>query len=179
MRSLPGSRLSSAISSARSPRAECDLVFQGLAADDFAELSRDEEWLFGMSLLAPVCAFLGDSTRSAVLYDLLSPYADRNALSVPELSTGSVSRGLGILAKTLGRWDQATRHFEDALAMNARMGARPWLAHTQHDYARMLLNRGAPGDREKAGELLELALETYRHLGMLTWADRAAARPSR
>jgi hypothetical protein len=24
------------------------------------------------------------------------------------------------------------------------MGARPWLAHTQHDYARMLLARGRP-----------------------------------
>ena len=66
-------------------------MFEGLAAEDFAELPRDEEWLFGMSLLAPVCAFLGDTGRAALLYDLLWPYAERNALSVPDLSTGSVA----------------------------------------------------------------------------------------
>ena len=46
------------------------------------------------------------------------------------------------------------------------MGARPWLAHTQHDYARMLLARDAPGDRERAELLLSEALATYRELGM-------------
>ena len=28
--------------------SECQLVLQGVAADDFAGLPRDEEWLFGM-----------------------------------------------------------------------------------------------------------------------------------
>ena len=57
-------------------------------------------------------------------------------------------------------------HFEDALAMNARMGARPWLAHTQHQYAVMLLARHQPGDRDKAMALLDEALTTARELGM-------------
>ena len=152
--------------------AECSMVFEGLAADDFAELPRDEEWLFGMSLLAPVCAFLGDLRRVARLYELLAPHAARNALSIPDLSTGSVSRPLGILAAAMERRDQALVHFEDALAMNARMGARPWLAHTQRDYADMLRARGAPGDRDKADELRALARETYEQLGMTTWAER-------
>jgi len=51
-------------------------------------------------------------------------------------------------------------HFEDALEMNARMGARPWLAHTQRDYARMLLARDGSGDRERAYALLDHALAT-------------------
>jgi tetratricopeptide (TPR) repeat protein len=152
--------------------AECRFVFEGLAANDFAELPRDEEWLFGMSLLAPVCAFLGDTRRAALLYDLVAPYADRNALSVPDLSTGSLSRPLGILAAALERRDDATRHFEDALTMNARMGARPWVAHTQRDYAAMLLGRGAPGDRESAERLLALARDGYRQIGMTSWAER-------
>jgi hypothetical protein len=90
--------------------------------------------------------------------ELLSPYAHRNALGVPEVSTGSVSGGLGLLAATMGRWDEATRHFEDAIAMNTRMGARPWVARAQHDYAAMRLTRDAPEDRQKARELLALAL---------------------
>jgi hypothetical protein len=55
------------------------------------------------------------------------------------------------------------------------MGARPWLAHTQSDYARMLLARNHAGDRERALELIEDALATYRELGMDDWAQRASA----
>ena len=71
-----------------------------------------------------------------------------------------------MLATTMERWEDAAQHFEDALAMNARMGARPWLAHTQHQYAVMLLARHQPGDRDKAMSLLHEALTTARALGM-------------
>jgi uncharacterized protein HemY len=87
---------------------------------------------------------------------------------------GSVARYLGILAATLKRWQEAERHFEDAVAMNAQMGARPWLAHTHTDYARMLLARGHPDDRERALKLIRSALTTYRELGMPSEADKAS-----
>jgi len=92
-----------------------------------------------------------------------------------EVSTGAVSRYLGILASALGRFDDAVCHFEHALALNARMGARPWLAHTRHDYARMLLARGEAADRERAQDLLDQALVTYRALGMGSHEARASA----
>jgi DNA-binding NarL/FixJ family response regulator len=60
--------------------------------------------------------------------------------------------------------------------MNARMGAQPWLAHTQHDYATMLLARHQPGDPEKAAVLLHEALTTARELGMRALEDRITAR---
>jgi hypothetical protein len=50
--------------------------------------------------------------------------------------------------------------------MNESMGARPWVAHTQEDYARMLLARNAPGDAEQAIGLVRAALRTYRALDM-------------
>ena len=53
-----------------------------------------------------------------------------------------------------------------ALGMNERMGAHPWVAHTEHDYARVLLARGAEGDETKVVELLGAALATARELGM-------------
>ena len=55
-----------------------------------------------------------------------------------------------------------------ALATNARMGAGPWLAHTRHDYARMLLARAHRSDRERARALLAEAVETYRGLGIIS-----------
>jgi hypothetical protein len=58
--------------------------------------------------------------------------------------------------------------------MNQRMGARPWLAHTQHDYARTLIARNDRGDRERANELLDHALATYHELGMHNYATNTA-----
>ena len=51
--------------------------------------------------------------------------------------------------------------------MNSRMGARPWVARTQLNYAQMLLVRGEPGDREKARGLLQEALGAARRMGMV------------
>jgi DNA-binding NarL/FixJ family response regulator len=81
-----------------------------------------------------------------------------------------------MLAATMAQWDAAEQHFEDALVMNARIGARPWLAHTQHQYALMLLARNQPGDHEKAVTLLHKALTTARELGMSGLEVRVASR---
>jgi DNA-binding NarL/FixJ family response regulator len=76
----------------------------------------------------------------------------------------------------MAHWQEAEQHFEDALAMNARMGARPWLAHTQHDYATMLVTRDQPGDADKAGRFLQDALTAARALGMRALEERITAR---
>ena len=128
---------------------------------EFAALPRDSEWLFCLSILAEVAAYLRDQDRAAVLYRLLAPYARVHAMAAGEAPLGPVARYLGILATTTSRWADAARHFEDAIAINARVGARPWLAHTQDDYAHMLLERDQPGDSERARELLAEAVSTY------------------
>jgi len=147
-------------------KSEARAIFERLATDDFAALPFDEEWLVSLSLLAEVAHSLDDKPRAACLYEKLSPYSDWVGLAYPEISTGSVSRYLGILASTLGRWEDGERHFEKALVMNERTGARPWLAYTQEDYARMLLERRDSGDLERAEQLLADAATTYRELGM-------------
>ncbi len=141
-------------------------AFDRLGANDFTDLPRDNDWLFEMSLLAEVADFLGDVDRAAILYELLLPFVGRNVSAGGDASVGSASRSLGVLASVLHRWDEAARHFEDALERNAGMGARPWVAHTQHDYARMLRRRDGVGDPERAAELLTSALATCRELGM-------------
>jgi DNA-binding SARP family transcriptional activator/tetratricopeptide (TPR) repeat protein len=145
-----------------------------LAADDFAALEVGTEWFFAASLLAEVCAFLGAASPAADLYEALLRYGECNVIAHPEFSLGSASRYLGLLASTTSRWEDAAGHFERALDMNARMGARPWVAHTQDDYARMLLARDEAGDRERALELIGEALATYRELGMESWAANAS-----
>jgi tetratricopeptide (TPR) repeat protein len=154
---------------------EAKRAFADLAQDDFTALPFDQEWLYGMSLLAETCILLEDRAAADVLYRLLLPYATLNAVDVAEGFAGSVSRYLGLLASAMSRGNEAARHLDDALSMNERMGARPWVAHTQYDLARVLLARDGPGDRERAQELVEAALATYRELGMETYAATAMA----
>jgi DNA-binding CsgD family transcriptional regulator len=132
-----------------------------------------------MVYLSEVCAALGDVGRAAALYQLLSPYAGRNiALGAGIACCGSADRYLGLLSAAMGLWSEAQQHFEQALAMNDRIGARVPLGHTQHDYAAMLLARGEAGDRERAAALLEASLASAREIGMRALEERAAKRLS-
>jgi DNA-binding NarL/FixJ family response regulator len=150
--------------------------FEYLAQHDFADLPRDALWVGCITYLAEVCAFLGDASRAATLYQLLLPYAGRAVIVGGQVACyGAASRYLGLLASTMELWQAAEQHFEDALTMNANMDARPWLAHTQHDYATMLLARNQPGDAEQAAILWQDALTTARELGMRALEDRIAA----
>jgi len=155
---------------------EAQRALDDLAQDDFAGLPFDQEWLYGMSLLAETADLLGDSGSGAVLYRLLVPWGAFSAADHPEGFRGSICRYLGLLATMTQSWDEAELHFEGAIATNARMGARPWLAHSEYDYARMLHARDGRGDRERARALLDTARKTYRELGMESYAVVAAAR---
>jgi tetratricopeptide (TPR) repeat protein len=140
--------------------------FDALARNDFSDIPRDLMWLYSVSRLCEVASALGDERRAAILYDLLLPYAERCATTSFSAYRGSISRPLGLLATVLGRYDDAERHFERALDVNARIRARIWVVHTQHDYARMLVARDRPGDRERAAALAAESLAAARQIGM-------------
>ena len=156
--------------------AEARAEFERVAANGFESVPKDARWVTCITYLAEVCAFLGDAERAAALYTELAPFEGRNLIAPPNVACfGSASRHLGMLAAAMKRWPDAERHFEAGLAMNARQHARPWLAHTQHQYAAMLLARNGAGDRERAIALLDEALAAAREIGMAALAERAAA----
>lgn len=126
-------------------------------------LPKDNGWLFAASFLSEVVGLVGDVDIARSLYEQLAPYEHLNAYSPPELCTGSAARYLGILAATSGRWDAAAEHFRRAIESNTRMGARPWVAHAEHDYGRMLMRRG---EVAAARDLLVHGLDSAREMGM-------------
>ena len=81
---------------------------------------------------------------------------------------GSMEYALARLAATRGEAETAAAHFETALESNRRIGARPHLARTQYEYARMLLaaEPASRGDRGRGHELLAEAETTARELRM-------------
>ncbi len=171
---IPGWRCVLAHLLAESGRAEeAKEILDGFAADDFRELPLDGIWLGAMAYLAETAATLGDATHAAALHELLGPYADRNvAVGWASTCMGSASRHLGLLADLLGRRDEAIAHFETALAMNERMRARPWVAHTQVELARVLAQK--PADRDRSAELLDAGLAEAQAVGMPRLLERAS-----
>jgi len=155
---------------------EARAEFERLAAHDFADIPLDMLWLITVVLLSEVCVALGDAQRAAILYGLLLPCAGRNiVVGTGTICLGAAETSLGPLAATMGRWTEAERHFEDAMQMHRKLEAPPLIAHTQREYAEMLLARDAPGDRDNALVLLTEALDTARQLGMKPLVERAAA----
>ena len=153
---------------------EARRLFDRLAADEFANVPPTSDRVVNLGLLSDVAAMLNDADHAEVLYRLLLPAAACNAVDLPEIFTGAVARNLGLLAAVMGRWAEAERHFEAALEMNERFGARPWVAHTQLGFSRMLLARNEAGDREQSLDLLRNARQSFGQLGMNGWALKSA-----
>jgi len=168
------------IESALGHREETAREFERLAADDFAGVPQDLLWFINLSNLCGACVFLRDTRRAAVLSRLLLPYARRNIVVGGAVACQkSTSYLLGMLAATMGQWNDAVGHFEDALALARRLGARPFVAETAVPYARVLLERGHPGDPEQALALLNDALATAQELGMKSVVEQGLAQKLR
>jgi DNA-binding SARP family transcriptional activator len=147
-------------------------AFDAATAPDLRREYVDEEWLFATNTLPDVCAYLGDERAAAALYELLLPYEHLYAEAPVEGTFGAIARGLGVLATQLARFDDAERHFTDAIEIERGMRAAPWVAHAQHGLGELLLARG---DEARARPVLDEAVAGYRELGMESWASRAAA----
>jgi len=80
---------------------------------------------------------------------------------------------LARLCALQGRFDEAIDWFAKAREVLDEQGARPLRAITDYDEALMYARRGGPGDRERAGPLLERALAQFREIGMPGWERRA------
>ena len=148
--------------------------FELAAAGDFADIARDTTWLLTLTMLTHAASALGDAARAKLLYDLFAPYNSRTIVAGPAIvCLGSAARYLGVLAATAGQRTEAARHFVEAIEMNDRMGARPYLAHSLREYGELLASSDSPADREEAAGLLARASSLYEELGMDTFTERA------
>ena len=152
-----------------------DLGFEEPARRRLRELSEtgfefpfDAKRSASLSYVAEVAVLLDDSEAAERLYELMSVYRLMTiTFGIVTVCYGAASRYLGMLAATLGEFDKAEAHFDHALEMNQRIGARPWLAHTKAEYARLLRGRGRRGDSERAEALANEAWEIAAELDMV------------
>ncbi|HET6684746.1 MAG TPA: AAA family ATPase, partial [Gaiella sp.] len=150
-------------------RREVDAIL----ADGIGVL-RPTLWLASLVYLADACAMLRDERSAAAIYPELAQYAGSNVMIGHLVACyGAMDRYLGTTAAVLGDWDAAEEHFQAAIALNTRLGARTWLAYTSFAYAEMLLTRNAGDDQAHARAQLGVAIGLAQTVGLPALLRRA------
>ena len=133
----------------------------------------DDLFFLCVAAAATTIVALGDDEHATELFELLAPHASRVVVAASgALCWGSVHRFLGPLAALTGNVERASVHFEAAMAVHERLGARPFLARdrlaVRHDAARGRRRREAVSDAlDRTGRALA------RELGMRHLVDRS------
>jgi hypothetical protein len=141
--------------------------FGELATAGVAAMQPDMVYVFTLALLAHGCCVLGSRQHAMPLYQALLPFAGRTAVGAGAVvCVGSVNRYLGGLAALSGQTAVAEEHFQAAAADHRRLGARPLLARTLHEYAQLLADRAAGPDLADAAEALAEARAIAAECGM-------------
>jgi DNA-binding CsgD family transcriptional regulator len=134
-------------------------------------LPRDGRWLPIVASTGVLAAGLGDLDTvrrcHAELLTCAGYYLAAGSGTL--LCAGSASRPLGVLARALGRADDAERHLTESIAMDDRIGALPYRTLAEVELADLLAER-APA---RAGKLARDAATTARRLGMAPALARA------
>lgn len=137
-------------------------------------LPRDNRWAYVSILAGETAAALGELDRAAECYALTRQYGGVY-LNTTTSCHGAAARPLGLVASAIGRHDDADRHLAEAVSMEERIGALPYLAKAQLAHAQALVARAAAGDRRRACGLAERAVAIARRLGMPDVAAAGAA----
>ena len=145
-----------------------------ISDDDFSVFPRDVNWFAAMSLIGEAIALIGDTKYAERTYERLLPYEGLVIVVARAVGcNGPVDRVLGLLARSMGRLDDAERHLRGGVEVATRMNDVPGMALCSLALAELLLERDAEGDRERALELLATVLGRAREMGARWIADRA------
>ena len=139
-----------------------------------SHLPLDPGWLTGMGGYAEAAIACRDPNHAGPLFDRLAPWADQMA-TTGTTADGPVSHVLGGLATVLGRYDEAEAYFARAAAFNERANAEFFAARTNLSWGQMLAERKAPGDTQRARDLLTKAHASAAAHGYANIERHAAA----
>ncbi len=110
-------------------------------------------------------ATLGEREEAALLYPLAREAVDSGAI-IRVSGAGLFQTLAGMAASCDEQWEKAEQHYEDALRQAHEIPHKIEQPEVRRWYARMLVDRDAPDDREKASRLLSEAIAMYSELGM-------------
>jgi len=140
-----------------------------------AQIESDQSWSWwqGMVATATAASLCGHTAILADVRDALAPWADQHATAGLVTYLGSGHHHLGVVEGHLGHLDAAVRELDLAVIAHESLGARPWVALTQVELARVLDQRAQPGDAARAASVRAAALDTASVLGLQNVLARA------
>ncbi len=139
-----------------------------------SEIPRDRHWFLTMSTLSEVAAIIGDKESAHALRDALISYASRLVpIGLGIAAWGTAARPLGLLARLLGRHDEALSHFRHSVQVCTQAGAIPWLVESQLDLAETLFASGLGETFPEAVALAKRACATAGERGLDVFVVRA------
>jgi tetratricopeptide (TPR) repeat protein len=119
-------------------------------------------------------AHLSECDEASKLYPLVLEAIDTGAL-VRLWTWGLLQTVAGMAAAAGKQWEEAEQHYQTALRQAHHLPAVMEQAEVGRFYARMLIDRDGPGDRDKARQLLTEAIEGYHRIGMPKHVEMAEA----
>jgi hypothetical protein len=152
----------------------------------FANLDEKRTWLprsgqhntrgswFMLALVIEGLVMLGEQSQAAQLYALARELIGTGAVVLWPIARFTHTI-VGLAAAATRQWRAAEDHFGIALQHAEAFPQRLEQAEIRRFHAMMLMERAAPGDREKAQTLLSEALESYTQIGMPRHIEMARA----
>ena len=137
------------------------------------QASTDGAWVM-LGAVVEGLAVLGEREEAASLYPLVLEGIDTG--SIMRWPDARLLQSVAGMAAAAGKqWEKAERHYQTALRQAHELPVVMEQPEVRRWYARMLIDRDAPGDRERARELLTEAIAMYRGIGMPKHVDMAEA----
>lgn len=118
---------------------------------------------------------LGERDEAAKLYPLVLEAIGTGVVIRPMHADGLLQTVAGMAAAAGGQWDKAEEHYQTALRQAHEIPVVIEQPEVRRWYARMLIDRDGPGDRDKAFRLLTEAVAMYRRIGMPKHVEMAEA----
>jgi hypothetical protein len=162
------------------------MAYAGDRDGAFAILDQKRTWLphsgqhntrgswFMLALVIEGLFMLGEWSQAQELYPLVGELLDTGAVALWPIRrlTHTIA---GLAAAAARQWRPAEDHFGIALQHAEAFPQRLEQAEIRRFHAMMLIDRGAPSDREKAQTLLREALESYTQNEMPRHVEMARA----
>jgi tetratricopeptide (TPR) repeat protein len=142
----------------------------GEVADHYAAEPERTKHDFGALVVLLEMAVLAKHRRAAEV--LLNMLVGATYKTTGLVNPTCVARHLGAAAALLGRYEEARKHYREAIKVCTEIKFRPELALTRLQLAELLLEH-YPKERTEALEHLDFAITEFRDMKMRPWLERA------
>jgi hypothetical protein len=127
-----------------------------------------------LALVIEGLIMLGEQSQAGEFYPLVRQLIDTGAVALWPISRFTQTTA-GIAATAARQWETAEEHFQIAMQQAESFPDVLEQAEIRRFQAMMLIDRAAPGDRERAQSSLREALKSYTQIGMLRHIEMTQA----